>query len=1057
MSVAFAGTPSCSQPLSGSVLVNGKPVATATISAGTSPVCSGQSSGIIFNGTPNTIVTYNDGTTDQTVTLNAGGTATVTVTPAGTTTYTLVSVKYSGTPGCLNSLSGSATITISPDATAGTVSGTSPVCIGTVTSFSVAGNSAAGTWSSSNTLVATVDASGNVTAVAAGPADIIYKVSSGCNAPVSSFKTIMVGANANAGTISGNAQICLNAQVQFLTTGDAGGVWSSSNSSVATVTSGGVVKGVSAGPATITYTVSSGCGAPVHTDYPITVVNAGALLDPGPISGPPGTICANTQFVFTVPVVANATFYVWTLPPGWTTSGSTTTTTNSITVTTGTGGTGTISVIAGNACGLSPSPGSLTVTVSSIHIWVGNTPDWNTPSNWCGGMPTASTDVLIPATGPGTYYLPVLSTNAQAHDITISAGANIDLNGFNLTVNGAFGGTGTLSGSAASGLIITGAAGTVYFNQASPFNQLKTLTVNAGGSLKLGDDGIGVHDTLNIAAGNSITGYGTVTVNGNLDANNGLTLKSDANGTAMVGESDGTIGGNVTIERYIPPLRAWRFMAVPFNSTAQTVWEAWQEGANNYGIDYATFNKNPKPGYGTHITGDNSSNLGFDFNTTVNPSYKVWDPFANNWRATEPATISTAISSFNGAYCIFVRGSRAVNLSLGTSAPSDPTVLRSTGILNESGPVSLKPYSGGAGDFIMIGNPYASTIDILKIINRSSGIDHDKFWVWDPKIVGAGTDNVGAYVSYKNGVLAPPNPPSFPNGINDAELLQSSEAFMVQLSAGSSTTNMDFRETDKLTASVSVFGKAARPIKPSDPVIYTDLMLVNGKNMIMIDGVAAGFNKRFKATVDGDDAAKLWNFDENISLVRDGKSLAIEFRPAINKNDTLFYDLRLKQKPYALKIFAANIVSGSPAQAWLIDKYLGRQTLINLNDTSYYGFTPARDTANDRNRFILVFTRGKDIKPGKEEDTITRAAVYPNPVSGNSFNLVLYNLNKDDYKVNIYNSTGNLVITRSLDYKGAKSDYTIKLPAYITGGSYVVKVISKAGIVVSTIPVVVAK
>ena len=181
-------------------------------------------------------------------------------------------------------------------------------------------------------------------------------------------------------------------------------------------------------------------------------------------------------------------------------------------------------------------------------------------------------------------------------------------------------------------------------------------------------------NALNITSG---TKFGTVTVDGNFDAAGFLTLKSDSNGTARVGESSGIISGDATVERYIPPRRAWRFLSVPFSGSGQTIRDAWQEGVNNTDLNYAN-NKNPNPGFGTHITGNNNTALGYDYNTTINPSIKVWSPSLNGWDPAEPATVSTNIAAYN-AYCIFVRGSRAVNLALGTSAPADPTVLRIKG------------------------------------------------------------------------------------------------------------------------------------------------------------------------------------------------------------------------------------------------------------------------------------------------------------------------------------------------------------------------------------------
>src|SRR5258705_3701556 len=91
--------------------------------------------------------------------------------------------------------------------TAGTVSGTSPICIAATTTYSSNGT-AGGAWSSTNTSVATVNSvTGLVTPVAAGTSDITYTVSTGCGTPVSSFKTITVSPNVTAGTVSGTSPI----------------------------------------------------------------------------------------------------------------------------------------------------------------------------------------------------------------------------------------------------------------------------------------------------------------------------------------------------------------------------------------------------------------------------------------------------------------------------------------------------------------------------------------------------------------------------------------------------------------------------------------------------------------------------------------------------------------------------------------------------------------------------------------------------------------------------------------------------------------------------------
>jgi hypothetical protein len=83
-----------------------------------------------------------------------------------------------------------------------------------------------------------------------------------CGSTYSNFSgAVTVTSPPNAGTLSGIEEICVNGLATFSTNGTTGGSWSSSAPLIASVNNAGVVSGVSAGSATITYTLNGtgGC------------------------------------------------------------------------------------------------------------------------------------------------------------------------------------------------------------------------------------------------------------------------------------------------------------------------------------------------------------------------------------------------------------------------------------------------------------------------------------------------------------------------------------------------------------------------------------------------------------------------------------------------------------------------------------------------------------------------------------------------------------------------------------------------------------------------------
>ncbi|RZJ67416.1 MAG: gliding motility-associated C-terminal domain-containing protein [Flavobacterium sp.] len=288
ISVISAGTPSCAQPVTGTVVITVVPPPTATISANAT-VCSGQSATVTFTGTPNAVVTYTvNGGAPQTITLNASGTATITQAYTATTVYALVSVASSGTPSCSQPVTGTITITVIQPPTV-TITQDATVCSGqsaTVTFTGTPNSVVTYTVNNGANQTITLNASGIATITQNYTATTIYTLVSisnpavnGCIQPISGTITITVVQLPTA-AISANTTICSGQQATVTFTGTP-------NAVVTYTVNNGLSQTIAldaSGTATITQTYSatttytlvsasiSGCSQNVTGTVVITVV-----------------------------------------------------------------------------------------------------------------------------------------------------------------------------------------------------------------------------------------------------------------------------------------------------------------------------------------------------------------------------------------------------------------------------------------------------------------------------------------------------------------------------------------------------------------------------------------------------------------------------------------------------------------------------------------------------------------------------------------------------------------------------------------------------------------
>ena len=149
------------------------------------------------------------------------------------------------------------TVTVNPLPIIAAITGTTTVCVGQTTPL--ANVTAGGTWKSVSTGVATVNASGVVTGVAAGISIIRFTVTNGSGCIDSVATTVTVNALPVIAAITGGTTICV-AKTTQLADATASGVWKSVSTGVATVSATGLVTGVSAGTSTVRYTVTNANG-----------------------------------------------------------------------------------------------------------------------------------------------------------------------------------------------------------------------------------------------------------------------------------------------------------------------------------------------------------------------------------------------------------------------------------------------------------------------------------------------------------------------------------------------------------------------------------------------------------------------------------------------------------------------------------------------------------------------------------------------------------------------------------------------------------------------------
>ncbi len=295
-------------------------------------------------------------------------------------------------------------------------------------------------------------------------------------------------------------------------------------------------------------------------------------------------------------------------------------------------------------------PDTVTVIVTHPGNWLGtSSANWNDASNWCGGIPDSTFDILIPSGVPN--YPTISSGTGATGDLTIKSGASLTINGATVQIGGTIYNSGSIN--AGSGSIeMNGSSAQVI-----PTGLFSSNTVN---NLKINNSaGVSLSGALNISGV-------LYPANGNFTTNSYLTLLSTATQTALIdGSGSGQVLGNVTMQCYLPKGFGYKYFSSPFQSATVSSFS----NSVNLAATFPTF----------YSYNENVVSSGWVNDTAAAGSLTPFQGYAANFgTSTSPETVS-----FSGVV--------------------NNNTINSGTLYNHN-----QPYTLG---FNLVGNPYPSPID----------------------------------------------------------------------------------------------------------------------------------------------------------------------------------------------------------------------------------------------------------------------------------------------------------------------------------------------------------
>ncbi len=366
--------------------------------------------------------------------------------------------------------------------------------------------------------------------------------------------------------------------------------------------------------------------------------------------------------------------------------------------------------------------------------------------------------------------------------------------------------------------------------------------------------------------------------------------------------------------------------------------------------------------------------------------------------------------------------------------------------------------------------------------------------------------------------------------LQTTRVIPNGAAFFIKVNAGGGGEIHLTEACKASTGDFNVFGRG----NANGQEVFRANILKPSTTDVLTDGVATVFGATYSSTPSNEDAVKFNTPSEGIALRRSNTNYAIELRPYVSANDTIFLRLlNMQQTNYKLELKAEYFDTNPGFEAVLKDSYTNTSTPVSLATDTYYNFTVDANTASTGDRFMVVFKpttplpvnitsikatqkennvvvdwtvenevnikeyqvqkstdgrnfevletvkannskaySGIDVSPNqganyyrvmsigddgkKQYSNIvlvkvgrrnSSVSIYPNPIKGNRVNLQLENIEKGNYDLQVINTLGQVLLSRTIQHNGGSATQSVQLPNNLSKGNYVIKLANQERIV----------